>query len=200
MKQLRNFSTRRLEALSDGVFAIAMTLLVLDLAVPVADNIHNSQQLWEALAPLTSNIVSFTISFAILAIMWGVHVRQFEGIKRIDDRVLVYNNIRLFIVVLIPFTASLLSAYNEIRLAQFIYPLNLFALALMGYIQGRYLNKHPGFFENFNKAEVAAGGRRSLAFVVCAGIAVIGSLFIGSWACLAFLLSPFVIKFLPKRG
>jgi uncharacterized membrane protein len=106
MKQIRQFSTRRLEALTDGVFAIAMTLLVLDLAVPNIDTVKNSADLWSALGPLSGNIISFSISFAILAIMWGIHVRQFDGIKRIDERVLNYNNLRLFIVVLIPFTTS----------------------------------------------------------------------------------------------
>ncbi len=199
MKKLRNFSTRRLEALSDGVFAIAMTLLVLDLAVPNIDTITNSQQLWSALGPLTGNIISFTISFAILAIMWSVHVRQFDGLKNIDERVLTYNNIRLFIVVLIPFTTSLLGEYNNIALAQFLYPLNLFALALIGYIQGRYLDAHPSFFQNFNKQEAQASNQRSLSFVICAGIALGASPFLGTWAYFAFFLSPIVIHFLKKR-
>lgn len=199
MKTIKQFSTRRLEALTDGVFAIAMTLLVLDLTVPNIETVRNSSDLFSALAPLSGNIISFTISFAILAIMWSVHVRQFDGIKRIDERVLTLNNLRLFVVVLIPFTTSLLGEYNNIRLAEVLYPLSLFALALVTVVQGTYLDKHPNFFENFDKAETQAGNQRSLGFAVTAGVVVIASIFVGSFAYFLFFLSPFVPRFMPKR-
>lgn len=199
MKQVRQFSTRRLEALTDGVFAIAMTLLVLDLAVPNIKTVTDSHGLWGALGPLAGNIISFTISFAILALMWGIHVRQFDGIKRIDERVLNYNNLRLFVVVLIPFTTSLVGEYNQVSLASFLYALNLFALAVVTLLQGTYLDKHPSFFENFDKAEATAGNQRSLAFAVCAAIVLVGSIFLGPYAYFGFFLSPVIIRFMPKR-
>lgn len=198
-KQRLSFSTRRLEALTDGVFAIAMTLLVLDLAVPVAHNITTSGQLWSAMAPLLNNFISLVISFIVLAMMWGIHVRQFEQIKYTDNTMLYLNNLRLGIVVLIPFTTSLLSAHNNIPLAQFIYPLNLFVLGLVTYIQGQYMNSHPSFFENYDKKVALMGHQRSLAFVILSGCVMVASPFIGSWAYFGFFLMPFVIKLLYKR-
>lgn len=200
MKQLQQFSTRRLEALTDGVFAIAMTLLVLDLAVPAASQVETSGQLWQAMGPLAGNFMSFTISFAILAIMWSVHVRQFESIKHMDNRVLNYNMLRLFLVVIIPFTTSLLGEFNDIALAQVLYPLNLLALAVVTYLQGVYLAKRPSYFKEFNKQAIAAGNRRSLAFVITAAIVTLIAPFLGGYAFFGFFLSPVVIHFLPKHS
>ncbi len=199
MKQLQQLSTRRLEALTDGVFAIAMTLLVLDLVVPVGTQVNNSAQLWETLAPLANNFISFTISFIILAIMWAVHTRQFENIKRMDSRVVNYNILRLFLVVLLPFTTSLIGEYNTVTLAIVLYPLNLLALAVVTYFQGLYLAKRPSYFREFNKEAVKAGNQRSLAFLLTAVVVVVGSLIFGQIAYFGFFLSPVITRLLAKR-
>ena len=117
-KDPQRFSTRRLEALTDGVFAIAMTLLVLDLKVENLGEAATNQQLWEALAGMQSNLISFIVSFLLLGSMWAVHVRQFEYIKQADRRFTMINTLRLLAVVFMPFTTSLAGAYPNIVLGR----------------------------------------------------------------------------------
>ena len=112
------FSTRRLEALTDGVFAIAMTLLVLDLTTSELGDLHSSADLWNALLQESSGFISFGVSFLLLGSLWAVHTRQFEFIKSADRRMLFINNLRLFTVVLVPLTTSLSASYDSLALGR----------------------------------------------------------------------------------
>lgn len=197
--KLRLFSTRRIEALTDGVFAIAMTLLVLDLNVPqLAGNVTN-QGLWQALTQLGPNFLSFVLSFLILGIMWSVHMRQFEYIEKVDRTVVSLNTLRLFVVVLIPFTTSLNGHYSNLLVGEIFYPINLFLLALITYIQGLYVSNHHSFYRNYNKPQVDAGLGRSLAFVIVAGGVCIATVFVGALAFFGFLLVPVVYSLINLR-
>lgn len=79
------FSTRRLEALTDGVFSIAMTLLVLDLTTTNFGHLRTSADLWGSLSQESSGFISFTVSFLLLGALWAVHTRQFEFISRAEE-------------------------------------------------------------------------------------------------------------------
>jgi uncharacterized membrane protein len=193
------FSTRRIEALTDGVFAIAMTLLVLDLAVPVVNNATN-QSLWQALIQLGPNMLSFALSFVILALMWSVHMRQFEYIEHVDRRAIALNSLRLFVVILIPFTTSLNSHYTNLLIGQIFYPLSLFLLALVTYLQGLYVSAHHSFYKNYNNAKIDSGLMRSLSFVIVSALVCIATIFVGSYAFFGFLLVPVLNIILTKKA
>lgn len=192
------FSTRRIENLTDGVFAIAMTLLVLDLNVPQLAGTVTNQGLWQALLNLQPNLFSFALSFLILGVMWAVHMRQFEYIERVDNRVTALNTLRLFIVVLIPFTTSLNGQYNNLLVGEIFYPLNLFLLSLATYLQGWYVSRHHSFYKNYNKAQIAAGQARGLSFVLITVLVCALTPFVGSFAFFAFLLIPVLNVLLSK--
>lgn len=193
------YSTRRVEALTDGVFAIAMTLLVLDLAVPTINGTTTNQSLWQALVALGPNLLSFALSFIILGIMWAIHMRQFEHIDKVDHKLTSLNTLRLFVVVLIPFTTSLNGHYGSLLVGQIFYPINLFLLALVTYIQGNYVASRPDFYSIYNKSDVAAGQRRSLSFVIVSGIVCIATVFLGSMAFFGYLLVPISGIFLKQK-
>lgn len=196
---LQLFSTRRIEALTDGVFAIAMTLLVLDLNVPqLASNVTNLG-LWQALAQLGPNFLSFVLSFLILGIMWSVHMRQFEYIEKVDRMVVSLNTLRLFVVVLIPFTTSLNGHYSNLLVGEIFYPINLFLLALITYIQGAYVSRHHRFYRNYNKPQIDIGLDRSMAFVIVAGIVCVATVLIGAFAFFGFLLVPVAYSLIQLR-
>lgn len=182
------YSTRRIENLTDGVFAIAMTLLVLDLNVPRLAMNTTDRGLWQALAVMSPNFFSFALSFAILGIMWSVHMRQFEYIERVDKRATALNTLRLFIVVLIPFTTSLNSEYSRLLIGQLFYPLNLFLLALITYLQGLYVSHHHSFYRTYNLSHIRTGQARSLVFVLVTALVCVLTPFFGSLAFFAFLL------------
>ncbi|MFO0862750.1 MAG: TMEM175 family protein [Candidatus Saccharibacteria bacterium] len=188
------YSTRRIENLTDGVFAIAMTLLVLDLVVPQIGGVVSDGVLLEALKGLSSNFISFTLSFIILGLMWSVHTRQFEYITKVNDTLVVLNTARLFIVVLIPFTTSLNGHYPNLIIGQIFYPLNLFLLALVTYIQGVYASRHREFYREYSETNIRAGQNRSLVFLIVAGLVCLAIIPLGNMAFFGFLLIPLILR------
>ncbi|HVH30158.1 MAG TPA: TMEM175 family protein [bacterium] len=98
--------TQRVEAFSDGVFAIAITLLVLELKAPSA----GSTPLARLLIRQWPSYVAFLVSFAFIGIMWINHHRLFTHIRRSDDALLVLNLLLLLGVVAVPFPTAVLAA------------------------------------------------------------------------------------------
>lgn len=194
------FSTRRVESLSDGVFAFAMTLLVLDIVIPSMRSINTNAELWQALRDQMPNFISFVVSFFILAAMWGVHMRQFEDLERVDRRFVFINNIRLFAVVLIAFSTGIAGNYPNLELARMILPVNFFLLAIISSWQGYYaMHVKPPLVANMDKADAKRHNLRSLFFVVFSALVMVGSYFVGTLAFLIFILMPVVIKLTERK-
>jgi uncharacterized membrane protein len=101
--------TARLEAFSDGVFAVAITLLVLDIPVPSPKMQDGS--LLAALAGLWPHYLAYGISFVFILIMWINHHRMFRLIERSDHTLLLLNGVLLLLIVLVPFSTALLAGY-----------------------------------------------------------------------------------------
>lgn len=120
------FSKHRIEALSDGVFAIAMTLLILDLKVPVD---IAPGQLGAALRAHGHEWISFVITFALTSVFWTFQHRVFEVLERIDRENLTLTFVFLGFVSVLPFTTSLWGHHIKEPLAFELYFLNEFALA-----------------------------------------------------------------------
>ncbi len=118
----------RIEALSDAVFAIVMTLLVLELRVPMIEH-----TLWESLVALWPKMLSFLITFLILGIFWSSHHIQFTYVKRSNFNYMWLNIIFLMMISLVPFSTALLGEYPLEQLAQAVYSLNLIICAILLY-------------------------------------------------------------------
>ena len=101
--------TGRLEAFSDGVFAIEMTLLVLDMKVP--HDVTSGRTLAQALVGQWPTYLAFVTSYATILIMWVNHHRLFTHIGRWDERLLFANGLLLLGVVLVPFPTALVAEY-----------------------------------------------------------------------------------------
>src|SRR5437867_1950508 len=94
--------TGRIEAFSDGVFAIAVTLLVLELQVPQLGEEASSSELWSALLSRWPSYAAYLVSFATILIVWVNHHRLFTIIRRSDSRFLFLNGALLLMVTIIP--------------------------------------------------------------------------------------------------
>jgi uncharacterized membrane protein len=116
--------TGRLEAFSDGVLAIIVTLLVLDLKVPALQDL-STRAVLHALVPVLPPFISFAISFFAVAIFWVNHHHFFAIIKRTDWRLLWYNNLLLFWLAVVPFTTSFLGQHPTVPTVVAIYAFNL---------------------------------------------------------------------------
>ena len=121
----------RIEALTDGVFAVAMTLLVLDIKVPELQQALASTQLPHELLALWPKLLSYSISFVILGVYWVGHHLQLAFIRTADRLLLWINMLFLLFVVLVPFSTALLSEYTNQRVAIAVYGANLIAIGLV---------------------------------------------------------------------
>jgi uncharacterized membrane protein len=102
--------TRRLEVFSDGVFAIIMTLLVLDVRVPRGEELAGGG-LGTALLERWPSYVAFLVSFLLVSNVWLNHYTMFRLIRRADHRLIVLNTLLLLCVAVLPFTTALLAEY-----------------------------------------------------------------------------------------
>jgi TMEM175 potassium channel family protein len=133
----------RLTALSDGLFAVAMTILVLDLRVPVsaAGSSYSEHGLWEALLELGPSFAAYLLSFTMLGTFWLAQ-HTLLGILGRCDRTLTWINVGfLFVVSLLPFSAALLAHYVHLRLAVGVYWLNILLLGAALEWSSRYGRK-----------------------------------------------------------
>jgi uncharacterized membrane protein len=120
-QETRDNSLGRLLALSDGVFAIAMTLLALDLAVPNLSGHVTSQQLIHALAQHTDSYWSFILSFYVIAIYWGGHRRLMRSVVVFNPKLVRDTVFLLLIVAALPFPTSVLGRYGGTPFALALY-------------------------------------------------------------------------------
>jgi uncharacterized membrane protein len=131
-------NVERLAALSDGVFAIAMTLLVLDLRVPMSADIHAETDLWRALLSLAPRLIPYLLSFMTLAIFWIGQQTQLNQFAR-SDRTLAWIHVGfLFGVSIMPFSTGLLAEFITYRLSIAVYWINLLLLGVMLLASVRY--------------------------------------------------------------
>lgn len=121
--------TARVEAFSDGVFAIAITLLILEIKVPSSSTSNLASELLRQ----WPSYLSFFISFAFIGIMWINHHRLFAHIRKSDDLLLIFNLALMFGVTIIPFTTSVLAAHlghPGARTAMIVYDAAYFGIAV----------------------------------------------------------------------
>jgi uncharacterized membrane protein len=139
--EIAGHSLERLAALSDGVFAVAMTLLVLDLRTPAVESIHAEADLWHALLALSPRLLVYMLSFLTLGIFWvgqQTHLNQFVR----SDRDLTWINLAfLFVVSLLPFSTSLMGQFIAYRLALLEYWLNILLFGLVLLAGWRYAER-----------------------------------------------------------
>jgi uncharacterized membrane protein len=114
-------SVGRLVAFSDGVFAIAMTLLVLNLSVPDVHGPDQGAKLWAAFRDQAPEFFSYILSFAVIGRYWVVHHRMFRVVVRADPRLLVLNLVLLGCIAVIPYPTEALGRYGDTTTAVVLY-------------------------------------------------------------------------------
>lgn len=103
----------RLIGLSDGVFAIVLTLLVLELRIPQFSHHPTATELWIALKGISPKIISFLLSFLFIASLWFSHNQLFKLFDKVDNVMLWHNNILLLVICFIPFPTALIGEYPD---------------------------------------------------------------------------------------
>ena len=164
-------SLDRLAAISDGIFAVTMTLLVLELHPPDADRagqrplwaagaMEPERALWNALHSVWPHALVFVLSFLTLGVFWVSHRTQLDNIAR-GDRNLTWLHLAFLLgVSFMPFTTALLGAFMTTRLALIIYWLNTVVLGLLLSRSLHYADRKGLLREDRHPAMVRAASRR----------------------------------------
>jgi uncharacterized membrane protein len=135
-------SLERLAALSDGIFAVAMTLLVLDIHIPSAEAIHSEVELCRALTAMAPQWIAYLMSFLTLGIFWAGQQTQLNHIRE-GSRDLTWIHMGfLFWVTLVPLTTRLLAEFITYRMALLLYWFNILLLGATLYWSWTYAMRH----------------------------------------------------------
>jgi uncharacterized membrane protein len=127
----RVMTVERMEALTDGLFTIAMTLLVLTIDSPRKCDILPGDALHHFLRAQWMEILNYGISFILLATFWAMHHQQFHYIRHTDKLHIWINNFFLMFIALVPFTTSLVGDYPGDWMTELYFALNMFVLGVL---------------------------------------------------------------------
>ena len=133
----------RSEALTDGIFAVAMTLLVIELKLPDNGALRSADELAGALGALIPKAISWALSFFVLALFWIGHHRAFAHVRSTDGRLVVLNLLQLACVSLMPFSSALSGEYGRALLSQVVFSINMALLGVTALLVLRYIHAHP---------------------------------------------------------
>ena len=193
------FGTTRIEALADGIFAVAMTLLVLDVKLPNGEHFATSGDLLERLFSLEHTFVIYFISFVVLGMFWVGHHAHFHYIRYVDHTLLWINLIFLFGITSVPFATDLLGDHNGLRFPYFYYGGKMLVLAGLLIAQIIYLRRRPELAEPSLTADVARRiVLRTGLFAVVPVLSIVAVFYNTRLALYLYLLLP-VVHFLPGR-
>lgn len=153
----RQLPIRRLEALVDGVFAIAITLLVIEITVPLVAS-HRGADLARALIDKWPSYVAYAVTFFIVGAYWINHHRMFFLLRGVDHTFLILNIFCLMAIAIIPFPNAVVAEYltdPDMRgVAAFVYGLGMFVLAVMFNAVWWYAYKRGLFRNDVDRAKV----------------------------------------------
>ena len=153
--RIQGRSVERLAALSDGIFAVAMTLLVLDLHIPTAAQVHGDGELLAALCALGPQWLAYLMSFLTLGIFWAGQQTQLNHIGEGTRDLTWIHLLFLFFITLLPLSTRLLAEFITFRTALLIYWLNILALGATLYWSWTHAT-HAGLIKDDTPDEVRA--------------------------------------------
>jgi uncharacterized membrane protein len=195
-RPVAGLSTNRLEAFSDGVFAVAITLLVLNLQVP---QINSVSELVPRLSELWPKLLSYALSFVLVGIYWVAHHNTFHYIQRSDRNLLWLNILLLMCIVFLPFPTALLGQYPEQQVSVIIYAGTLVATGLVLQLLWWYATSgHRLVDRNIDPRLVQRATRRNLTAPLLYLLAIGISVFSVQASLVLFILVP-VYYILPGR-
>ena len=197
-RQILRMASGRLEALGDGIFSVAMTILVIELALPVVKG-DSWSDFWNALRVSWHGFLCYMISFVVLGIMWFGHRMMFEYIGR-TNRYFIFLGVLFYMVVcVVPFSTRFLAEATLKWYAIFSYGLNLSLCNLTLYAQWHYGIKRHTLMEKELPDEVRKEAKRLfLLSPVVYSIAIAFSFFFPMVSIIIYVLTP-IVYLIPNK-
>ena len=179
---------QRIEALSDGLYAIALTLLVLELKLPSLGEAATNADLLHALRELMPKVLTWGLSFWVMAVLWLSQVRVYDLVHSLSRAMVRLELAQLACVSLMPFSTALIGEHGNLPVAAVIYASNMLAITLTGALRTRELLHQPRVHVGPLQAPVLRTLKmRAYALPACAAAALVLGFFIPGWNMLAML-------------
>jgi uncharacterized membrane protein len=175
----RQFQLERIILFSDAVFAIVITLLVIEIKVPETSSFGmlNSHKLKEHLFELFPHFLGFVMSFFVIALFWTAHHRVFGYVINYDAGLLWINLLLLLSIAFLPFTTALVSEHGYLNLAYCIYSINLGLIGIMEFFLWLKISNPK------NKLSVGLENRNLRRYGIARALTVSAIFFLGAVLC-----------------
>ncbi|HSX47365.1 MAG TPA: TMEM175 family protein [Patescibacteria group bacterium] len=178
----------RLHALTDGIFAIVMTILVFGLRVPTL-KVVNNQNLLSELSKESKIFVSYLISFMLLFTYWRGHNFIVSTVaKNLDMNLVNLNMLFLLLIGLVPFSSQLVGTYPDTQVGLIIYALNIIFIGLTLFAMRLYIDKSPSIENEERQRHQNINARIRVLTPVSCSILAIAACFINTWLAFSLLL------------
>lgn len=159
----RGYRLDRALALSDGVFAFAVTLLVLDLVVPALSPGASSMDLWQGLSKEYISFINYILSFFIAGVWWNAHHRNFEHIRDSNTTLRMLNLLFLIWIALLPFFTKILDQYHGLQLSVALYATDQAAAGFFLTLTWLYASRNNRLIDkNMTKTAIRFSTRRNI--------------------------------------
>ena len=187
-------------AFSDGVYAIAITLLVLSIDVPTLTQAHSADQLLDALGHRHTQIISYAISFAVIGRYWLAHHQFFSRLKALDAGLIVWNLVCLAVIAFLPFPTDILGNYIQNPVSVALYALTVAIISGLEVVMFNRAHNNdlldPRLTEDVFRWSRAAATAPVVIFVVSIPLAFVAP----ALACLTWIGTvPYQVFYLNRR-
>ena len=195
--QPAGFGKNRIENLTDAVFAIALTLLVLGVEVPQkSESMVPAAQLLIKLFP---DFFHFILAFIVLAVIWVFHHQQFHHIQQIDHTMLWLNILALMFIAMVPFSSDYADTYYNQQIAGIFFSANLLIIGILYWIQWEHATKdHRLVSPHLDPSEIHFEKQKNLLIPTLGILAIALSLMGVLWAAGIFYTLPLILFFLQR--
>lgn len=191
----------RLEALSDGIYAIALTLLVLDLKVPVLPEGSDERAFIDAMIHVVPKAITWLFSFWVMVVFWQGQLRVYRLSLNIDYSMMWTEFMQLALVSLLPFTSALMGEYGRYSLPYVLYSAHLTLMGLLSVRRVSQLLSHP----ELHGPELTPGVARAMkirvwVLVACSTTAFLLAFVIPAWNMFAMMPTAFLARLAPLKS
>lgn len=192
-------SKHRIEGLTDGIFAIVMTLLVLELKVPELERHATNQEIIGKLSGLGPILFSFFLTFSLAGLFWFLHHSSMQFIRHMTRRLILLNLIFLLFVSLLPFSAAMLGRFLHAPIALEIYYGHQLVLGLLLLLQWEVVRRADLIVDTITPADTVGISTRLLTVPAACVPALLAAEFRPEWAQLAFAFTIILGRLISRR-
>ena len=193
-------SKGRFETITDGVFAIMMTILVFNISVPelilFTEGEYATERLSNRFTDLWPDIIAYIISFTTLGVYWATHHRIFRWVLYVDRPLIWINILFLMIIGFVPFSTTLLTQYLDQQISIFVYSFNAILAGVIAYALYFYVRRNPELVDKTIPILIGRRTGRRIAVTTLTYLVAILFSFIqlpASWFLLLLVLIPELI-------